>query len=84
MKLPRIFAAIIAMAATAIGATAQDAMFAVGPFNGWDAKAPLSFDKEGDLYSITHACSSDRDVKRRAPSGAGAQGNGWEECDSGA
>ena len=53
MKLPRIFASIIAMAATAIGATAQDAMFAVGPFNGWDAKAPLSFDKEGDLYSIT-------------------------------
>lgn len=84
MKLPRIFAAIIAMAATAIGATAQDAMFAVGPFNGWDAKAPLSFDKEGDLYSITLDFSSDRDFKMSTTSGAGAQGNGWEEFDSGA
>lgn len=72
MKLPHIFASIIAMAATAIGATAQDAMFAVGPFNGWDAKAPLSFDKEGDLYSITLDFSSDRDFKMSTTSGAGA------------
>lgn len=63
---------------------AKDNLYAVGPFNGWDARNPVPFEKEGDVFSITLDFSNDNAFKMSTVSGASSEGNGWTEFDSGA
>jgi len=84
MKLIRILAIIFAAATASSGITAQEMMYAVGPFNGWDAKTPLEFEQDGDIFTITIDFSSSREFKMSTVSGKGSQGNGWTEFDTGA
>lgn len=86
MKNAKFVAWIVVCVAAlaAFPASAQDAMYAVGPFNGWDAKNPLPFELEDGIFSITLDFSNDRAFKMSTVSGAGSSGNGWTEFDSGA
>lgn len=59
-------------------------LYAVGPFNNWDAKNPIPFEQKGDVYSIILNFTNDRDFKMSTVSGEGSSGNGWSEFDSGA
>ncbi|MDE6285714.1 MAG: hypothetical protein K2L99_01810, partial [Muribaculaceae bacterium] len=65
-------------------AVAQNALYAVGPFNGWDAKAPLAFGYGDGVFSLSLNFSENRDFKMSTVSGASSSGNGWSEFDSGA
>lgn len=85
MRFLRAFAAAAMLAISAVGLLAADAgLYAVGPFNGWDAKAPLPFEKEGDIYTITIDFSQSREFKMSTVSGATSQDNGWDVFDTGA
>ena len=73
------------IACAGLAAAAQDNMYAVGPFNGWDAKSPLAFERAADgTFCITLDFTQSREFKMSTVSGAGSGGNGWTEFDSGA
>ncbi len=72
------------MAVTVFGTTAQEALYAVGGFNGWDAKAPLRFESNGGTFTADIDFSSSNEFKMSTVSGEGSEGNGWTEFDSGA
>lgn len=74
---------LVACVSTAFSAAA-DNLYAVGPFNGWDAKNPREFSLDKGNFYITIDFSSDRSFKMSTVSGAGSSGNGWDEFDSGA
>ncbi len=75
---------LLFMLAAVTPAVAQNDLYAVGPFNGWDAKAPLAFDLKEGVFTLSIDFTDSPDFKMSTVSGAGSQGNGWTEFDSGA
>lgn len=82
--MKNICLSIVILLTWIVPAAAQDALYAVGPFNNWDAKTPLAFNKTDGVFTLSIDFSDSREFKMSTVSGASSAGNGWSEFDSGA
>lgn len=62
----------------------QENLYATGGFNDWNVKSPLTFNKNGDLFTATIDFSISKEFKMSTVSGKDSSGNGWDLFDTGA
>ena len=62
-------------------AAAQEPLYAVGGFNGWDARKPVQFTYADGLYTLEIDFSKSNEFKLSTT--AGTAGDGWGEFDKG-